>query len=93
MASGTKPSRTAENPSTVLHAIKEKLRPVLLRAWRKSVDAAAVAVASTESLSAREVQIYLKGFQQGWVSGALDMTQVSPTDLQAPGPQDLPEVH
>lgn len=92
MASGTKPSRTAETTPNVLHVIKERLRPVLLKAWRRST-AEAAAAASTEPLSAREIQIYLQGFQRGWVSGALDMTQVSPTDLQAPDPQELPEVH
>lgn len=90
MDSEAKPGRTTETPLAVLQAIKERLRPVLLRAWRRST-ARAIKTARESGMSEREYQLYLEGFQQGWVSGALDVTRVSPADLPDQGsPEGTP---
>lgn len=91
MDSEAKQGRTEEALLAVLQAIKDKFKPVLLRAWRRST-AAAVNDTRTHGMSLRERELFLAGFQRGWVAGALDVTRISPGDL--PGPDrdpDLPQ--
>jgi hypothetical protein len=89
MESEAKPGRTIETPLTVLQVLTEKFRPVLERAWRRS-HAAANRDAKAQKLAKREEEIFLAGFQRGWVAGALDVTSVRPTDLPDQDPSRPP---
>lgn len=90
--SEAKLGRTCEEPLAVLQIIREKLRPLLLRAWSRS-RAEAAQEARDQGMSPREHALYLAGFQRGWVAGALDVTRVSPEDLPNSGAPPEGGVH
>jgi hypothetical protein len=87
----TKPSRSEEEhlPS-MLGVIREKLRPILLRRWRRS-RANALKAAEDGGLTDRERSAYMAGFTNGWISGAQDIHAVKPSDLQGPAPDQDPD--
>lgn len=60
---------------SMLQTIREKLRPVLLRRYGARKEAAREALLSSGA-PPEDVELYLAGFDQGWVSGAEDVTSV-----------------
>ena len=60
---------------SMLQTIREKLRPVLLRRYGARKEAAKEALLDAGA-SPADVNLYLAGFDQGWVSGAEDVTSV-----------------
>jgi len=70
----------------VLGIIKEKLRPLLLRKWRRS-RASLVAEAMEAGLNDEQLELVLRGFRRGYWTGAVDVSSVEPMDLR---PEPLP---
>ena len=93
-----KPSKTQEGVSSVLGVIREKLRPVFVRRFRQSHSIARKMVAA-EGLTEADARLFLAGFSNGWLRGALDASAVSSQDLRQEPSQDqkpptsVPEVH
>lgn len=93
-----KTSRTegekAEATQAVLKALKEHLRPVFIRKFRASRQSARE-TAIAGGMSADQVDLYLEGFDQGWLRGAMDSASVKPSDLRPshPSETDPTEVH
>lgn len=71
----------------MLEVIQKKLRPLFLRKMRNS-KVRAHKVALEAGMTARERELYLSGFEHGWVQGARDATTVTAGDLR---PQAAPE--
>ena len=82
MESDAKPTgRTDEEElPSVLSVIKEKLRPLLLRKWRRS-RASLVAEAMEAGLDDEQLELVLRGFRRGYWTGAVDVSSVKSTDL------------
>ena len=84
--------KTGEEELSVLSVIKEKLRPLLLRKWRRS-RALIVADAMEAGLTDEQLQLVLRGFKRGYWSGAVDVSSISPTDLPQKARQTGSKVH
>jgi hypothetical protein len=76
----------------MLEAIRDKLRPLVLRKFSLSKRGAHRATVQA-GLSARERRLYMSGFEHGWVRGAVDVTTVKAQDLHQADPEGPPEVH
>jgi hypothetical protein len=77
----------------MLDVIKEKLRPLFLRKYSVSRRAAERA-ASVAEMTPRERRLFLSGFEQGWMRGAVDATSLSSLDLhQEDRPEDRSDFH
>lgn len=76
----------------MLGIIREKLRPVLLRRWRRS-RTTALKFTKEGGMTERERSLYMAGFHSGWIAGAQDIHAVRPADLQGPDQDPDPEVH
>ena len=80
-----------DTPVSMLETIKEKLRPLLIRRFAAS-KALARRVTAKSEMSDREKDLYVAGFEHGWIRGASDATEVSPSDLLQYHPKN-PETH
>lgn len=87
-----KEGKRTEETQTVLDAIKERLRPLFLRKYRASRSQAR-AVATAAGMNPEQVRLYLKGFEQGWLRGAVDSVEVKPSDLDLPDPAGSKDLH
>lgn len=65
---------------TVIHAIKERLRPVFMRKFREARGVAKAACLAA-GMDDEQAETYLEGFDQGWLRGALDSASIKPEDL------------
>lgn len=92
MDSDAKQGRTGEDSPTLLRAIREKLRPVLLRKWRRS-RADALASAAEGGLTEEERDLFLAGHQAGYWQGALDAAAIKPSDLRPVPPPKTEKIH
>lgn len=89
MSSDTK---TTGKTNEVLAAIKEKLRPLLLRKWNVS-RASLVAEAMEAGLDDEQLELVLRGFRRGYWTGAVDVSSVRSTDLPENPPPTKVKVH
>lgn len=85
-----KMSRRDGDTSNVLNVIKERLRPVFMRKFRRSRDGARQA-ALAAGMNEEQVELYLEGFDQGWLRGAADSAAVKPSDLRPSRPRTKTE--
>jgi hypothetical protein len=64
----------------VLNVIKERLRPVFIKKFREARSHAKTACVLA-GMSEKQAEVYLEGFDQGWLRGAVDSAAVKPSDL------------
>lgn len=65
----------------MLDVIKERLRPVFMKkfqAARGNAKAACLAAGMSEE----QAELFLEGFDEGWLRGAVDSASVKPEDLR-----------
>lgn len=65
----------------MLNTLKERLRPLFIRKFRASRQCAREA-AIAGGMTDEQVDLYLEGFDQGWLRGAMDSASVKPSDLR-----------
>lgn len=77
----------------MLEILREKLRPLFLRKFATSKQVAQQSAVDA-GMTPAQLELYLSGFSDGWMRGALDAATVSARDLrpQAP-PEETSEVH
>jgi hypothetical protein len=80
MDSEPKSGRSEEATLSLLGAIRERLKPILLGRWRAARKQVSDRVAR-DGLTAREQRLFFGGFQEGYWRGARDVTTISPSDL------------
>ena len=73
----------------MLEIIREKLRPLFLRKFHHSKQGAHNNAVKA-GMTPKERELYLSGFEHGWMQGAVDATAVKVRDLhpQAPDPEE-----
>jgi hypothetical protein len=79
----------------MLEVIREKLRPLFLRKFNVSKRGAHRA-ALEAGMTPKERRLFMSGFAEGWMRGAVDATAVKASDLHPPAPppeEDSSEVH
>jgi hypothetical protein len=65
----------------MLDTIKAKLRPIFLRRYQSSRLLARRA-AHDAGMTEKETELYLSGFEDGWMRGAVDSMAVRAKDVQ-----------
>jgi hypothetical protein len=65
----------------------DRLRPFLLRSWRKASH-----IARRKAQLEGDADRYMEGFQAGYWKGAVDVSQIRDSDL-LPSQEKDPEVH
>jgi len=81
-----------EDLRSVLNIVKEKLRPLLLRKWRRS-RASVVAEAMESGMTNEQLEIMLRAFKRGYWTGAVDVSSIGPRDLRRNREPSGPKVH
>jgi hypothetical protein len=77
----------------MLEVIRDKLRPLFLRKFSLSKQGAHRATVEA-GMTARERRLYMSGFEDGWMRGAVDASTVRARDLPRRADSEEPsEVH
>jgi hypothetical protein len=71
----------------MLVALMDRLRPLLIRRWRKSAALARAKAKTTDV----DIDSYMAGFQAGYWSGSAETAQITSGDL--PPSKKNPKVH
>jgi hypothetical protein len=88
MDSETKPDSPEGQSKSTLVLLMGRLRPFLIRSWRK----ASVRARRKTELKGAALDRYMEGFQAGYWTGAVDVSQIRDSDL-LPSRKKDPKVH
>jgi len=88
MDSETKPDSPEGQSKSTLVLLMDRLRPFLIRSWRK----ASVRARRKTELKGAALHRYMEGFQAGYWTGAVDVSQIRDSDL-LPSRKKDPKVH